>query len=291
MKPSIARYTLLKYQPFPNRSEHLNYGLLVFPEAGGVRVHIAPVIRKLKVFDPNLDLESIRAQETDLPKLIDAACGTGAALTACLSFLNAMRVLRNVQEESLGTFAYRDENDYLRQVQLSLTSLCEAPRGPGREKDPKSRLFMDVKSRFKALGILAREKGVLPDHQVVEQYIPDKDADLKVEFALQNGLLRMAQTVDLRADSRDLFISTQHRQAAYSKAFALHYAKTTLENSGLRSYVIVAGANTDPAKKVLNAIEGDVDHVLEWESKSDMDGFFAEWAEAAGRPMPSLPMY
>jgi hypothetical protein len=283
MKPSIARYATLQFQPHPNRTEHLNYGIVTFLPEGGVRVHIAASLKKLKAIDPETDLLSIRAQEQEIPQMIK-----DASLPKALALLNALRVLRGVAESDLGYFSFASDAHYTKQVHLALNAQCEAPMPPSREREPKSRLFVDVRSRFRMLGILAKERDALPDHQVVEQYVPDQGVDVKVEFALQNGLLRIAQTVDLRADTRES-VSAQHRQSAYSKAYALHYARTALLESSMQSYVIVAGAHTDPARKVMAAIEKDVDHVLEWESRSDMERFFGEWASAAGRPLPSIP--
>ncbi|MBU9318921.1 DUF3037 domain-containing protein [Burkholderia multivorans] len=284
MTPSIARYTTLVFQPYPNRTEHVNYGIVAFLPHGGVRVHISSTLRKLRAIWPEVSIDFIRSQEAEIPKLVE-----GKPLNEAVGILNAIRVLRGVSEKDLGAFSYQNEDQYLREVRLALRSLCETPPGKGRERDSKSRLFLDVKSKFKLLGILATERGALPDHQVVENYVPDSEADVKVEFALQNGRLRVAQTLDLRADTRDS-VSPINRNIAYSKTYALHYAKTALEQSGLESYVIVAGAHTDPAQKVISTIRHDVDHIVEWESNSDMDSFFSEWASAAGRPLPMIPI-
>ncbi|WP_321895994.1 DUF3037 domain-containing protein [Paraburkholderia heleia] len=284
MTPSIARYATLVFQPYPNRTEHLNYGIVTFLPDGDVRVHISSSLRKLRAIWPEISMDFIRSQENEIPRLV-----RGKSVGEALATLNALRVLRGISEESLGAFSYQNEDQYLREVRYALRSLCETPNPKGRERDPKSRLFLDVKSKFKLLGIMATERNALPDHQVVENYVPDSEADVKVEFALQNGMLRVAQTLDLRADVREV-VSPINRNMAYSKTYALHYARHALAQSHLESYVIVAGAYSDPAQKVLSAIKHDVDHILEWESNSDMDAFFSEWANAAGKPLPMIPI-
>jgi hypothetical protein len=284
MTPSIARYATLIFQPYPNRTEHLNYGIVTFLPEGGVRVHVSSSLRKLRAIWPEVSIDFIRSQENEVPKLVE-----GMPLDEALAVLNAVRVLRGVHESSLGAFSFQGEEQYLREVRAALRSLCETPGTKGRERESKSRLFLDVKSKFKLLGIMASERGALPDHQVVENYVPDAETDVKVEFALQNGILRVAQTLDLRADVREV-VAPINRNMAYSKAYALHYAKNALEQSHLESYVIVAGAHSDPAQKVLSAIKHDVDHIVEWESNSDMDSFFSEWANAAGKPLPMIPI-
>jgi len=283
MTSYIARYCTLQFQPHPNRTEHVNYGIVVFMPSGGVRVHIANNLRKIKALAPSASIEQLRAQENDIPLVVgDAGCDDA------LRLLEALRVLRPQAVSHLGTFRFETEADYVKHAKLALATQCETPVSRGRSREARSRLFYDVRDRFQLLGILADDKAALPDHQVVEHYMPDPEADVKVEFALQNGILRVAQTVDLRADDRDL-VTSQHKNAAYSKAYAIHYAKTQLESVGLRSYVIVASAHSPAADKVLTAIRADADAVLDWENRSDMERFFGEWADAAGHPLPFLP--
>ncbi|HTH77206.1 MAG TPA: DUF3037 domain-containing protein [Trinickia sp.] len=284
MTSHIARYCTLQFQPHHNRTEHVNYGIVVFMPNGGVRVHIANGLRKIKALAPTASVERLRAQEAEIPKIVgDARCDEA------LRLLEVLQVLRPQAVARLGTFRFETEADYVKHAKLALATQCETPVARGRAREPRSRLFYDVRDRFQLLGILAEDKAALPDHQVVEHYTPDAEADVKVEFALQNGILRVAQTIDLRTDAAEL-VSTQHKHAAYSKAYAIHYAKTQLESARLRSYVIVAGAHSTAADRVLTAIRADADDVLDWENHADMERFFGEWAEAAGRPLPSLPL-
>ena len=283
MTSQIARYCTLQFQPHANRTEHVNYGIVVFMPSGGVRVHVANNLRKIKALAPTASVEQLRAQEREIPEFIgDARCDEA------LQLLKALRVLRPQAASQLGSFRFETEADYAKHAKLALATQCETPVARGRSREPRSRLFYDVRDRFELLGILAEDKTALPDHQVVEHYTPDPGADVNVEFALQNGILRVAQTIDLRADDRDL-VTSQHKNAAYSKAYAIHYARTQLESSKLRSYVIVAGAHSTAADKVLTAIRADADAVLDWENRSDMERFFGEWADAAGHPLPLLP--
>ena len=251
---------------------------------GGVRVHIASGLKKIRAMYPLAEIESLRTQEHSIPELIG-----NASLSAALAILNVMRIVPDQKINALGCFQFSDEKEYQWHVNLALNSQVEPSSAKQQSREPKSRLFMDVRTRFKALGILAKSKGELPDHQVVEYYTPDPQADVKVEFALQNGILRLAQTIDLRADAAA--ISSIHKQSAYSKAFAMEYAGKVLERSALESYVIVAGTHTDAAKKVMASIERSADHVLAWESAADMQSFFGDWAKASGKPLPLIPMH
>lgn len=278
-----ARYSILKFQPYPNRSEHLNYGMVVFLPQGGVRVHIGSGLKKIKSMYPLAEIESLRNQEESIVSIVGAS-----PMDEAVSILHVMRVIDHKDTSKFGTFQYLDEVEYMSHIELALNSQVEPAAKRYVAREQKSRLFIDVRARFKALGIMAQSKDELPDHQVVEHYSPDPEADIKVEFALQNGILRIAQTIDLRGD--EMAISSDHRKTAYSKAFALDYAEKVLVQSSLESYVIVAGTHTTAAKRVMNSLEKTVTHVLSWESNSDKEMFFSEWAKASGKPLPTLPM-
>lgn len=276
-----AHYAVLKLQPYPNRTEHVNYGLIVFPPQGGAQVHLAGQLRKVRSFFPELSLSSLREQEETVPELVG-----DAGLEDAVGILNSICLLNDQSIESLGRFQFSDEREFNEHIEKALASQVEVSRPARKYRESRARLFTDVKSRFRMLGILAADGVDLPDHQVIANYSPDPESDVKVEFALQNGLLRLAQTIDLRADSGA--ISPNLRATAYSKAYAMDVAKRSLESSALETYVIVAGTNGSDARRVMTTIGKTTDKVLAWESKQDMSDFFSEWANASGKPLPEM---
>lgn len=275
---NIAHYAILQLRPYANRSEHVNYGLVVFLPTGGIKVYIATRLRKVRAMSPSVSLDSIREQEELLPELIGAALPEEA-----LDILNAINVLDNQEMESLGRFTYMDQQDFNQQVDRALASQVEPPATRRKGSGNRPRLFFDVRSQFRDLGILAENGNSVPDHQVVEHYAPDPAADIKIEFALQNGLLRLAQTIDLRNDS-----NLQTKSIAYSKAYAIDYAGKVLEKSALETFAVVAGSNTEEAKRIMATLKRTTDHVLSWEDRQDMEGFFSGWAKASGKPLPEV---
>jgi len=270
----IAYYAVLKFQPYPNRTEHANYGLVVFPPDGGARVFIPSRLRKIRAMFPLADIRSLQEQEETIPDLL-----AGLPLDEAVDLLNAVSVLQDEQVRNLGRFEFADQKEFNRNVQLALASQVEASASPRNVRESRTRLFTDVRTTFRHLGILAPPGEQIPDHQVIEHYVPDPQADVRVEFALQNGQLRLAQTVDLRADSAG--ISNSAKAGAYSKAFAMDYASKVLETSALKTYAIVAGSDTEAAKKVMAALERTTSNVLAWESDQDMRTFFDEWEQAS----------
>jgi len=280
---NLAFHCPLSYQPYPQRDERLNYGIVVFTPEGGVRVHIAASLRKIKAFHPGANLAALRDNELTIPKAVN-----GAKVETALGLLNAMRVLYDVQFSDLGQFVYTGEQDYMNCVRLLLNVECEPSTTAAMHREPKSRLFYDVRKSFKAIGILGGPHSELPSHRVIEGYAPDPDADVKLEFALKNDSLYLAQTIDLRGDAKSS-VSAMHKNTAFSKAFALGYTKRALSNAKLTSYIIVAGGHTKESERVVSALDHEADHIYDWDSKADMDTFFGDWAKYAGKPLPSIP--
>lgn len=283
MKPQIAHYLTLKYRPVVNRSEHVNYGIVVFLGTS-TQVHLASSLRKIRAIDPGADLSDIRDRATQIPEMVANQSPAQAVTT-----LRAIRWLEDETERDFGAFAYHDQREFDAQVDLALRSLCNTVATQKATREPKSRLFIDVRQHFKMLGIMASTKngGELPDHQVLEHYAPDPDVEVTLEFALQNGALRAAQTIDLRPNAADVLSATS-KNVALSKAFSLNYAKDALP--GLIPYLVVAGSESGPARKMLNTLTQTSDRIFIWESGEDRDAFFSDWAEAAGKPLPTVPL-
>jgi len=231
---------------------------------------------------PGVDLRSLQEQEETLPELIG-----DLMLDDALDLLNAIAVLQDQKKEDLGKFEFRDQREFAHNVELALASQVEATSQARKRKDSRTRLFTDVRTTFKNLGILAPPGEQVPDHQVIENYSPDPEVELRVEFALQNGSLRLAQTIDLRAEASTL--SKTAKTSAYSKAFAMDYATRVLEASALETYVIVAGTEHDEAKKVMAALKRSTNQIVSWESPAEISDFFQEWARGAGKPLTELP--
>lgn len=279
----LAFHCPLVYQPYPQRDERLNYGIIVFMPAGGVRVHIADSLRKIKAFHPAVDMNSLRENESTIPRLV-----ADMDIQQAINTLNAIRVLRGVEKRDLGQFLYQNEASYMSTVRLLLNVECDPVRTTAMQREIKSRLFYDVRKSFRVMGILGLTKTDPNDHRVFEGYAPDPLADIRLDFALENKGLYVAQTIDLRGDSH-ASVTAQHKNTAYSKAFALSYTKRTLAKASLTSYIIVAGAHSKEGERVVTALDKEADHIYDWGSKADMDTFFGQWAKYAGKPLPSIP--
>jgi hypothetical protein len=286
---SIARYATLQLRPYSNRSEHINYGVLVFEKSNGlvvIEAQVAPVANKVKAFAPHISFAELQSSAHELAS--HATSMRFESIDRALDWFHVMDMLRDNKADTMGIFKFRDSHEKQSRIDMAIMSLCNVAKPRKITRSPKSRLFYDLREQFKAVGILAPKGVDFPEHQVVEHYAPEPSTDVRVEFALQNGMLRIAQTVDLRSDDE---LSSQQRNAVLSKAFALTFASQVLHNSSLQTWLICAGAKGPTAERLNGALEKQANNVVHWEDKIEMEYFMTTWAHAAGKELPSLPMH
>lgn len=271
----IAEYGVLRHQPYPNRTEHINIGIVTFLHDGSVRVHFANNLRKLKAFDPHADLEKLRSWETGLPEFI-----------AGLDRETARHELENLGawklSESLGRFVYNDEHEYTKRVTDALSSLVDVRARNRKERQEKSRLFIDIKNAFSMNGWLGRNQKDIENHMIVPRYKLSPETGVSAEFALRNGKLHVLETVDFRTSTL-----SAKRQEAMSKALVFDLAYE-LENESVNAYVVLAGGLQKEAAPTVNLLNRYAENVLHWEDQSDMKGLMDMMATATGKPMMDL---
>lgn len=73
----LAKYTVLRHFPYPNRDECVSVGILVFLSRDTVRVHIADEgdLQKVKAMNPGADLQEILDLESGIPQFSRPSSG------------------------------------------------------------------------------------------------------------------------------------------------------------------------------------------------------------------------
>ena len=69
----IAFTSVLSFQPYANRSEQLNYGVVIFMPEGGVKVRIGDDLSKISAFYPKADIDILKNKENSIPELVKNA--------------------------------------------------------------------------------------------------------------------------------------------------------------------------------------------------------------------------
>lgn len=270
----VGRYITLACRSAPNRTEHVNVGVLVLDADNRWRVHIASDLRKLRAFDPSTSEEAVRAWEAELPRLLQGCEG---------DFAQAARTLRAfgyaVANVEPGSFSYHDHDSYVARIADILRAQV-APPAAARDKkrEPASRLHHDLRESFKVRGWLGKR---IDAHEIVEHY--PIGPLVEAEFALRNGVLHVLQTVDLRGGES----STKKREVR-AKALTLDMARD-VENDAM-TYAVMAGADSALADDVQALLQRYSSRVWRWESRHDMDELIDTLGKATGRPSKALPL-
>jgi hypothetical protein len=273
----IAEYGVMRHQPYANRTEHVNIGIVSFPAEGGVRLHLADNLRKLKAFDPSIDLNNVRSLEETLAPMFDD-CSI-EQVKVVLSNFGSLRL-----GDQLGRFRYETEHEYLDQVSRALASLVSPHSLRREQREPKSRLFMDLRKAFQVQGWLAHAPNDISKHLIVPHYLIAPEEQVKADFAARNGKLHVTETLDLRAA-----VSSSKRTEAMSKALVFDLA-AQIEETAVMSYVIVAASDKDSAAPTMRLLHRYSEQVLYWDSHEDMGFYMKTISAALGRPQLELPV-
>lgn len=271
MNRQIAQYGVLSHYPQPNRTEHVNIGVVAFLADGSVRVHFGQDLKKLRAMDPQSNLDTVRSWEIGLPRMLQ-----GRSTEQAAEFLRHFGQWSLSNE--LGRFAYANEDEYLTRIANALHSLVSAPKGERRERGDVSRLHIDLKTAFNAKGWLGRD---IDNHEIVERY--PIGPMTTAEFALQNGRLHVIESLDLRTSN-----PSAKRHDARSKALTLDMARKAAPNPA--RYAILAGIDS-PLLPEAKALMGDYsEFVFTWESASDMNELMSILGKATGKPGMPIPL-
>lgn len=265
----IAQYGVLSHFPHLNRTEHVHIGIVTFMQEGLVRVHFGDDLKKLKAIDPTIRLDVVRSWEEGLPRLLSG-----------LETEKATAFLKNFGNwhlsSQLGKFSYQDEEEYLARVTAALANLVSTTGKAYREKSERSKLHLDLKNVFQRKGWLGKDV----KKTIVEKY--PLGPMTTAEFAVRNGVLHVIETLDLRRSN-----PWQRRSDARNKALAFDMARRVEQNSS--RYAVLAGINNALYKDAKALFNDYCQHVINWDSGSEMDDLLDVLGKATGKPGMKLP--
>lgn len=272
-----AQTYLIQYQPYEHRNECCAIGLFSVLPSREFVLHLGSKLKKVKAIDPACDLSQLREG-------LGLAAAELSRKPELLSFyqkgINSIRVA-----PAPGYITYDSAEQYKKAIDWALATSVE-PRKTQKEKErlPNSKLFLDIKNTFSALGWLAGMGQGINDHLIVPRYPIAPEEGLNLDFALKNGALHCLQTADLRPSSN----STHRKHEAQSKMLALGLAPQLTQEKPQR-YTIFAGGTDKESQHALKLAERVSDEVYMFESQQDMTELMGILAEAMGKPvLPEL---
>ncbi|MBL0253196.1 MAG: DUF3037 domain-containing protein [Polaromonas sp.] len=245
---------IINYQPYPARAEHCSVGALVFNAEGSARAHLATNLKKLKALDPQSSVEILH---DSLKWLVSEINKNQDAWNAFRHGFSSLRFSKDA-----GYFLYETDAEYDKQVKW-LLSVSSEPRSSrqGEIRKPKSRLFIELRDTFKAYGWLGDSVQDINNHQVVTNFPVSLDEDLSAEFAMKNGILHLAETVDFRNG-----VSNVKKMEARGKALVFDFAKEQIKNTAC-TVIVAAGDYADvEIKRSMNMLNRYSDRVACYDS-------------------------
>ncbi len=273
---SRFKFAVLRLEPDKRRGERINIGIVVFKD-DSLDVRLLPSMNKVSAIDGSVDTSLVSI----LPANLSAALASVHGADEKYSTLVDLR-LASVSE--MGWFAAADSIRYESEISRLMAALVVPRPMPSRQTSGNARIASELKKRFKSGKILGKVKGDLSKHLVVPNYPLAPNEDLYADFVLKNGVYRVTETADFRANSNS---SHDKRRIAADAAIKLDRAKKVFKGRDkLRRYAVVGGSNDGSANHAVNLIGEYSDEVFAVESSADMARYFQMMMEAAHASLP-----
>lgn len=275
---NTATYSLLTLRPDPERIDLLCVGAVVLDASGCWHVSAPGPRAKLLAFAADPDT------------LTRMAVNLETVLRDCTSLANARARLATLRSALAlhafeGLFSYASETDFSAQMEAILReSVVPAVKAQTpTEQSPKvirPRTRARLRKQFETMGIMAKHSDEIADHKVVYNFPVSAKHGLKAEFALQNTVMHITETVDFDVSEESVRAKTYEAQA---KCLVLRAAR---EAFGLETkcHIVMSGASAAHAARTVDLLST-FGELYATENSDDMDIYIQRIAIAAGNPV------
>lgn len=267
----IYRYAILRAIPDARRGEIANIGVVVFLEDRlDIRILESRKATALsgRVWDSFIHEYAERLKSLDHP-------GTDEE-----NRISRFRIVDGqISMSELGWFS-ATEDQYEKRLSEVTKTLVLRPRQT-RNILHSSKINTEISAMFKAADVLASSKEDLASGRVVRQFNVNQQEGLVADFALQNGALHIAATLDLRSAEPRL------GQAAL-KAVTLDKAKRSIgrKTKTFGVYAVSPERKGEVSEHI--ALLGDyADDVFNWSDPNEMGKFQKIFFDAFNSNHPS----
>jgi hypothetical protein len=261
------KYAILTAIPDPRRGERVNIGIVVF-KGDELDVRFQQASSKLKA----LTGRTFDSRIQSIARHIKNFAPTATA-EEILSQIGAIDPI--VSPTGVGIINVHDTADYERSLGEILASLILPPRQ--KRIESQSRINTEIAKVFNKQGVLAKANAKITEKKIVRDYSIAPSEGLKADFALKNGKMHVASTLDLRKSNASL-------AEAALKSIVLDKAEKVFgkRGPGVRTigvYAVVA--NMRPHFKQHIELLGDyADEIYNWEDDRQHDKFLRAMYDA-----------
>jgi hypothetical protein len=189
------KYSILTAIPDRRRGERVNVGIVVFRD-GGLDVRFQQAAFKLKALTrENWDsrIEGIRQRITGIYKPLDSP----EEMLDKIGFADPL-----IAPSGIGTLTSHSVADYENNINEIMESLVLLPKP--KHADAASRINTEIAMIFRKAKALAKKEQSLRDGKIVRGLPVAPSEGLTADFALQNSVMHIASTLDLRKQSARL---------------------------------------------------------------------------------------
>jgi len=252
------KYAILRASPDARRGECVNIGVIVFlPDRIDLRI---PESRKAHI----LTGKSWDSYIQDYAEMLTASDNPE------FDAEERITLLRNLQNEitmsDLGWFEARDAEQYHKSVHDILKALVVRPREPRDRAAPK--INSEITRSFRSAKIMAGADDDLTSGKVIRDLVIDQDEGLSADFALRNGVLNIAATLDFRS-------SQPRKGQAALKAITLDKAARVFDGTEVKRLAVyaVAPVRQDEVREHISLLKDYSDETFNWSVRVDRQRF------------------
>lgn len=255
----IFKYSVLMATPDASRGERVNVGIAVYLE-DRIDVRFAE-LSKVRALTGSDWTEYANGYGRCLAQYFS----TGAE--ACARIVDVQALDPVIKASDLGWFSAEGVEQYEPRVRELLSAMVFKPKAEA-ERPKSTRINTEIAKLLKKTEVLATREETIDSHKVVRDYFVEDD--LRADFAQQNGVLRVAATLDLRRPHVDI-------KEATLKAIVLDRARKVYDEGTQRIGVYALcpsdASASDQFKSHLSLLHEYSDQVYNWEVPTERNKF------------------
>lgn len=262
--------SVIRVEPDNRRGERVNVGIVVF-KSGTLDVRVIDTRKASLIASQNWNAH-IQVFASNLDRLFESE-QEAAQLVSLVGSMD-----RQINLTKLGWFKARSPDDYEVQVRDIVETLVSRPKIMKRAKE--SSIATEIAASFRSAEILSVHGEPLESGKVIRNFVVDHEAGLNADFALKNGALHLATTLNLTS-------SNPHIGSSASKAITMDKAKKASDRT--KAYCVYAVA---PSRKVevsehISLIGDYSDDIFNWHDDDDQRKFKRIFFDAYGSNFPT----
>lgn len=266
-------YSIIRVEPDPRRGERVNVGVIVFKNG---ELDIRVVETKKATAIASIDWDTHIQQFSTFLKENASLAETPQDLVSLVK-----GVANQISMTNTGWFEASGAEDYEKEISRIISTLIKRPAPPRRHRE--SGIASKIAAEFRTARILASKGEDIGSGNVVRNYVVDDRAGLKADFALKNGCLHLAETVDL---------TTAHPHFGTAAGAAVTLDKAKKLNDGAKAYGVYAveESRRGEVKEHLSILGDYSDDIFNWNDRDERRRFTRVFFDAynSNHPMRNL---